>query len=151
MNWDAIVAVCEILGASAVVITLVYLARQVKDNATQTKLNTTHTYASLIQDGFAVIYNSADTLRAWTVGSTDPLALDANDQRTFLLFMDRNLNNAIPLAANYKSGAMSRSEFEHYRALYKELVASPGGKFWQQERESTFKTFKSVLKELDAA
>ena len=113
MNWDAIVAICEILGASAVVITLVYLARQVKDTATQTKLNTTHTYASLIQDGFTVIYNNADTLRAWTVGSTDPLALDAEDQRTYLLFMDRNLNNAIPLAANYRTGAMSRSEFEH--------------------------------------
>lgn len=33
MNWDAIGAIGEILGASAVIMTLVYLARQIKDSA----------------------------------------------------------------------------------------------------------------------
>ena len=118
MNWDVTVAICAILGAFAAVLILVYLARQIKDSATQTKLNTTHTYASLIQDGFAPVYNNALTLRAWTVGNTEPSALNAIERSTYLLLMDRQLNNALPLATHYKAGAMSRIQ----------LVEKSGGK-----------------------
>lgn len=41
MNWDAIGAVGEILGALAVVVTLFYLARQVRQNTIVTRAETT--------------------------------------------------------------------------------------------------------------
>ncbi len=33
MNWDAIGALCELIGAGAVIATLIYLAQQIKDSA----------------------------------------------------------------------------------------------------------------------
>ena len=37
MDWDAIGAIGEILGATAVLVTLIYLARQVRQNTDQQK------------------------------------------------------------------------------------------------------------------
>lgn len=39
MNWDAIGAIGEIIGASAVVVSLVYLALQIRSQSTQAKLS----------------------------------------------------------------------------------------------------------------
>jgi hypothetical protein len=38
MNWEAIAAIGEVLGAVAVVITLVYLAKQLRENTKSIKL-----------------------------------------------------------------------------------------------------------------
>ncbi len=42
MNWDAISAVGEIVGASAVVVSLLYLAVQIRTQNTQSRLSTLH-------------------------------------------------------------------------------------------------------------
>ena len=63
VNWDAVGAIGEIVGAIAVVVTLIYLAKQVNDNSRQVKLNTTQSFASLVQDAFAPIYNSEETIK----------------------------------------------------------------------------------------
>ncbi len=50
MNWDAVAAVGEILGALAVFITLLYLARQVRQSNRQNLLSSfQHTYDSINQ------------------------------------------------------------------------------------------------------
>ncbi len=53
MNWEAIGAVGEIVGAIAVVITLVYLAAQIRSNTRTTKANAsfqaTHSWAEVTQ------------------------------------------------------------------------------------------------------
>ena len=97
MNWEAIGAIGETVGAIAVVATIIYLARQVRDNSRQVKINTTQSYASLVQDGFAPIYNSQETIKIWHQGQTNPDSLDEVELKTYFLFMDRLMNNVIPL------------------------------------------------------
>ena len=54
MNWDAIGAVGEISGAIAVVVTLIYLTVQIKQNSQQIRLASsqvaTNSYSSRIMD-----------------------------------------------------------------------------------------------------
>lgn len=133
MNWDALGAAGEILGAIAVVATIVYLARQVRDNSTQVKLNTTQSYAALVQDAWVPIYNDKDTIRIWHHGQADPDALNESELKTFYLFMDRLMNNAIPLLAHYEAGVISEAEFEHYRAFYLFQITTAGGSKWHGE------------------
>ena len=148
MNWDAIGAVGEIAGAIAVVATIVYLARQVRDNSKHVMLNTTQSYASLVQEGFTPIYNSPETIRIWHQGNEDPSALDAEELKTYYLFMDRLINNALPLIAHYKEGVIVASEFAHYRNFYSNLVGTPGGIAWKAERRFHF---DEMLTELENA
>jgi len=50
MNWEAIGALGEVVGAAAVVLTLLYLARQVRDGSKQIRLNTTSSLTTMSQD-----------------------------------------------------------------------------------------------------
>ena len=59
MNWEAIGAVAEFLGAISVFITLVYLAIQVRENS---KIQTITTYNSVV-GGFSELYSWAGTTR----------------------------------------------------------------------------------------
>ena len=51
MNWDAIGAIGEVLGALGVIITLVYLASQLRQN---TRALRSSTYASYVQASFSI-------------------------------------------------------------------------------------------------
>ena len=146
MNWDALGAIGEILGAIAVVATIVYLARQVKDNSTQVKLNPTQSYAALIQDAWLPVYNNEDTIRVWHQGCDAPETMTPNELRTFYLFMDRLMNNAIPLIAHYKAGVISEEEFEHYRTFYLAQISTNGGEKWLQEGRFHFSQMINQLK-----
>lgn len=77
MNWDAIGAIGEIVGAIAVVITLVYLAAQIRSNTRTTTANAsfqathswaevTHSLAQLPNDQFGAIMKM---LKADTAGT----------------------------------------------------------------------------------
>ena len=50
MNWEAIGAIGESIGAAAVVISLVYLAVQIRQSSAQTRLNTKAMHARAYQD-----------------------------------------------------------------------------------------------------
>jgi len=133
MNWDAIGAVGELIGALAVVATIVYLARQVRDNSVQVKLNTTQSYASLLQDAYSSVYTNEQTIRAWIEGRKDPDTLEPDERELFFFLMDRQMNNAIPLINHYKEGAISRQEFDHYKDYFLNLASTRGGTVWLRE------------------
>ncbi len=147
--WVAVGAIGEIVGAVAVVATLLYLARQVNENSTQVKLNTSQSFASLTQDAFAPIYNSADTLRIFNAGLENPSSLTADELKTFYFFMDRLLNNIGPLLAHHNAAVMSDSEFRHYRELYLEMIRSPGGQQWKLAKPRS--EFNRMLLDLENA
>jgi hypothetical protein len=148
MNWDAIGAIGEILGALAVVATIVYLARQVRDNSKQVKLNTTQSYASLAQDAYASVYANDQTIRAWIVGNRDPSSLEQEELQLYFHLMDRQLNNIVPLTNHYKEGAMSREEFEHYKGFFLGMISTEGGKVWKSSSDNLFGTLIQNMRDV---
>ena len=58
MNWDAIGAIGEILGALAVVLTLMYLARQVSEAKNALYLQSTKDSSSLLNEYHALVASS---------------------------------------------------------------------------------------------
>ncbi len=58
MNWDAIGAVGEILGALAVVLTLMYLARQVSEAKNALYLQSTKDSSTLLNEYHALVASS---------------------------------------------------------------------------------------------
>ena len=147
MNWEAIGAIGETVGAIAVVATIIYLARQVRDNSRQVKINTTQSYASLVQDGFAPIYNSQETIKIWHQGHINPGFLDEVELNTFFLFMDRLMNNVIPLLNHRKEGVISEMEYLHYKSAYLDMAVTAGGALWEAERRMQFKSVPDELRE----
>ena len=55
MNWDAIGALSELIGAIAVVVTLIYLAIQIQQNTRAIRLDTGHDISEEFRSMFALI------------------------------------------------------------------------------------------------
>ena len=126
MNWDAAGAIGEIIGAIAVVATLFYLARQVKDSAKQTQMNTLAELVTLYNDSFLPIYNSRENMEIWVRGLEQPDALDEVEREIFFLFYRRLINPYAAAARQHREGVLDAETFEFYRAFTANLAQSPG-------------------------
>jgi hypothetical protein len=83
MNWEAIGAVAEILGASAVVASLLYLARQMRHNATATQAARRDTIAQLTTDVLLQIASDAELASIFRRGQNDPASLNDDEGLRF--------------------------------------------------------------------
>jgi hypothetical protein len=130
INWEAIGAIGEVVGAIAVFATLLYLARQIRDGARQTRLNTTSNLATLSQDSFAPIYNSDRNQHIWHTGRDDPDKLSQEEFTIFVTYMDRIFYAYQLLVTYYVSGAIEEDLFLTQRTYFQYLFKTPGGQKW---------------------
>ena len=130
MGWEAIGALGEILGAAAVVLTILYLAQQVRVNSKQVELSSSMSMASLLQDAFTPIYNNRDTINVWVVGLESPQSLANEDRRIFFLFMDRLMNCFETTIIHHRKGAIEETEFVRYAKYMAAIMKTPGGDAW---------------------
>ena len=62
MNWEAIGAIAELLGAFAIIITLVYLTIQVRQNASAQEQQNALTAASIMQSRTDTVFSFVDLI-----------------------------------------------------------------------------------------
>ena len=135
MNWDAVGAIAESVGALGVIVSLIYLALQVRQNTTQDRINRFHETSSTLQDGFAVLYHPGNP-QIWYKGHFRPDELDEEDAHTFRLFMERSLYNVQNFVYQHEHGLIDQEVFESTMSQMRELlIETPGGSsFWKNRR-----------------
>ena len=82
MNWEAISAIGQIVGAIGVVISLVYVAREIRSNARSARLASVGT----INDWLGQLATHPHLADVWNRGLQDYESLEGADQRTFNAF-----------------------------------------------------------------
>ena len=130
MNWDAIGAIGEIIGAAAVIATLIYLAKQVKDNSREVRLGSIISINHLINEAWEPIYNNDRNIRIWVTGQQSPSELDSEDEAVFSLFMARLVNVLLTAFSQNRYESLDSEEFQKYAGTMKSLLETPGGKAW---------------------
>jgi len=133
LNWEIVTAVSELVAALTVVLSLVYLAREVRDNSSQTKTNTQSNLVALCLDGFTPIFNSADNTEIWDKGLSNPDELSPKDLRTFCTLMDRNFFVFDNLISLFYEGHLDIDRFESITGYYVFMYNSPGGQKWAEK------------------
>jgi len=123
MNWDAVGAIAEIVGAVSVLATLLYLAKQIKDNS---KL-----LSSTIQDSAMQGYNN---INQWAVGDPEIAAL------TFRMFVEDE-SEMTPLES-FRLNMIMRIYSNHLLKLYHLFVE---GVYPVNEWESSGREAKQVF------
>ena len=68
VNWAAVSAVGQVVGALAVVISLIYLATEVRSNARATRLESMRSLSDAINEYFKTIAEDADPAELWFRG-----------------------------------------------------------------------------------
>ena len=146
MNWDAIGAIGEIIGALAVVLTLIYLSRQIKENSRHLKLASLTDTNLLVSEGFNPIYNSDHTLFIWTVGLSEPEKLEKADLEIFYLFMTRIMASFDTVVKHHELGTIDDERFANYVNFARSFLDSAGGEKWLEEKSYEFSSAaKKVL------
>lgn len=130
MNWDAAGAIGEIVGALGVIVTLGYLAQQIRENSRQMKVGSIISINQPMNEAFDPIYNNDRNIRIWMQGQVSPQELSAEDEAVFSLFMARLVNVLLTAFSQRRFGTLADEEFRRYAGVLKSLLETPGGVAW---------------------
>jgi len=140
-DWGAI---GEIFGAIGVIATLVYLAKQIRENSRQVRVGSIIGINHLINEAWNPIYNNDRNIRVWATGLKDPAKLDEEDLALFHLFMARLANVLITAFSQHRLGTLNSDEFRVYAETTNALLQSPGGQHWLAEGGSAIFTEEAM-------
>jgi len=148
MNWEAIGTIAEVVGALGVIVTLVYLALQIRDNTKQSRLSSIRAINASTDSAFEPIYIPGNT-RIWTAGLADPSSLDDESRHVFSLLMTRLIASFDATTYQYEQGAVPPKLYDGYAAFFASFVATPGGSAWYAKNRDLF--LGETRRRLDAA
>ena len=83
MNWDAIGAIGETVGAIAVILTLAYLAIQIRQNALATQTASHHAVTDSLNQGNLAVAQDAALAQIWVTGCVDRMSLTEAERERF--------------------------------------------------------------------
>ena len=87
MNWDAIGAVGEIIGAVAVIATLIYLAIQIRDSARASRSAAVTDATTAMQAFYQELGSNPNTSQLFLRALADPTSLSREDEFQYLMMM----------------------------------------------------------------
>lgn len=139
MNWDALGAIGETLGAIGVIVTLIYLARQISQNTRAMRLSTSHSIATAAREWNRPLL--ADPELAWTfqVGTEDPSQLDRKEQARFIELCFSLLRMFEDAQYQFDHGALDPDIWTGYEKLYAAYAKAPGFQAYWAKRKETFR------------
>ena len=130
MNWEAIGAIGEIVGAAAVVFTLFYLALQVRRSARQDQIESFQTakltFLGSLDDA-TITTEGANIFRRGLNHFND---LSPPEQGVFHSRMHSLLHGFHGVWQLYKAGVLPEYELVAMRTIYVEFLLCPGGEQW---------------------
>jgi hypothetical protein len=146
MNWGAIGATGEILGAIAVLLTLVYLATQIRQNTKAVRASALDSSVTSVMSIRQTILESAELTTIFQAGNADPLSLDGDEQLRFRLLMQNILWSLWNVYAQSSYVDLSESVWEAQLPTLTRVMSTPGGRwFWENFRHEFEESFRSEV------
>lgn len=147
MNWDAVGAIGEIVGAFTVLLTLIYLSLQIRQNTKAVKssaLDSSISALSVIRDR---ILSDREIAELYMNGCEDPDTLDDADKVRYRMLITNILLASMNLFENTKDAGISESLWTNIKPNLHRVLASKGGKwFWDLYRHEFEDSF---IQEID--
>ena len=149
MNWDAIGAIGEIVGAVAVLITFIYLSVQIRQNTKavrSTALDSSVSALSAIRDR---ILSDKEIAGLYMLGCEDPDSLDKADLTRFRMLLTNILLAMMNLYENSKDTGISKAFWTNMKPNIRRVFATNGGRwFWGKYRHEFEDEFAKVVDQI---
>jgi hypothetical protein len=149
VNWEAIGAVGETVGALAVLVTLVCLTVQIRQNTKAVQaaaVDSANSHVSKIRE---VIFANADVANMYRRGNEDPASLSEDDTIRYQLLVHNimlSLSNSITQAS---VSGLSESEAQVELSILGRVLRTPGGRwFWGAYRHEFEESFRRIIDDL---
>ena len=149
MNWDAAGAIGEVVGAAEVVISVVYLALQVKKQTEESRLAATRDLSSQQLDFLRSITEQKELATIYLKGVRDYEGLPDEERLRISLMFQRGFRVAEQQFLHTTSGNLDPSYFESMNRAFSEWLTLPGIMRWWELSQHTFdERFQRHISEL---
>ena len=146
MNWDAIGAIGEIIGALAVFISLGYLAVQIHQNTKAVRASALDSSINVIIGVRSTMYDNAELASIYLRGLQKPEDLDEEERLRFRLLIQNILWAIWNVYVQTESSGLSSSTWATQLPLLDRIVNTPGGVwFWSKYQIEFDETFRDEV------
>ena len=128
MNWDAIAAVGELLGASAVLVTLIYLAVQIRQNTSAVATATYESTMTGFNDINIVVAGNPALASVLDRGCQNPDSLNTEEVVQFNFLLRCYSNQWWKLFKLYERGSLPAAEWSIFAKEAAQFLDQPGCK-----------------------
>ena len=130
MNWEAVSAVGEIIGAVAVVISLIYVAAQIRQN---TQMMRSTAKQSLTEATQGLIYKLIDHSEEWVKLTTGEKPSSREEDARMSLLVRATLRGFESQCYQFEAGLLEENEWRALRQAIRDICGMPGfQKYWAQ-------------------
>jgi hypothetical protein len=146
MNWDAIGAVGEILGAAAVVITLVYLSVQLRQNTKALHSTVTHSAHDQTTGAYRALSMEESLADIFVRGVRDPESLTDTEIVRFFAYWHAAVLPMQNWYYQWREGNLDEAFFSSWCTAIANVGQTPGFReFWRQRRSYFSSDFSEFL------
>ena len=134
MNWDAIGAIGEIIAALGVVVSLVYLARQIQTNTKSTAVGATSAYLQGYSDLNSILMDNRDFAKTFFEGYYSYDELDGVEKSQYHVAMWQWFYFWDSMFTLEREGLLPKARWEAIRSQIRHSLAMPGPRaVWEAE------------------
>ncbi len=160
MNWEAIGAIGEVVGAAGVILTLVYLAFQIRQNTAQlehaakmARVSAQTTSNETLRENRQSIFETAEMAEIYHLGNLDPLELSDVQILRYRLVMQNVTEVMLEICTqSYTTNFSPEIWNTQGLSLVQRVLETPGGQwFWKEYQDNYTNSFRNevdgILKE----
>ena len=155
MSWDAIGAIGTMLGAIGVIVSLVYLAIQIKNQNRESELAAANELAAQWSAAMSDVATNPELARILEIGLDDVEKLEPYQYVQFTAHLNRIFRDVESMYAQYRAGRLSAELWDGIATSTIQFTKSPGVRYWWSTRSGWFgKSFSQFIQnhiEADAA
>jgi hypothetical protein len=132
MNWEAIGAVGETVGAVAVVVTLIYLAVQIRQSNSQQRREEIVS----VQTGQNKLVSQLmepRVIRALAIMADSQPSAGVADRATAIFYTVQAINHFEIVYDLYHNGSLDEERYQHWEGMFVSVVAIRGVRAWWEE------------------
>jgi len=140
MNWDAVGAVAELVGAAVVVLTIFYLASQIRNAEKATRILAVARTAEATDSWLSGIVNDSELCSVYFRGLRSYPELKDTEQERFRMLLVQYFRAVEGAWTQRELGMMSDEQWHGYQATTNFILGSEGG-------QSAFKPLRRLFAE----
>lgn len=138
MDFSTMGALAEIVSAVGVIVSLIYVAAQVRQNTRAVRRATHHALVTTRLDYVALVAADPELARLVRLGSADYGRLDQDERHRFGLVMYYSFSAGENFYYQYRQGALDQEQWERWCATLQVYFAQPGIRAWFETTPQQF-------------
>src|SRR3954470_21070695 len=152
MNWEMISAVGQIVGAIGVILSVVYLAQQVRSNARQTRLASMRTLSEAFNQWLYGLAGNPQIGELYHRGMRDFASVEGADLPRFSALMDSLFRIYEDMYYQKLEGHLDPRVWRGFEAPMRDIIAYPGAQAgWRSRAHCFSEEFGGCVNELARA